>query len=325
MNDSVIAPSALLSVSSTLSAVELVVIDETRDQQRVDNFLFYYLKKVPKSLIYKIIRKGAVRVNNQRIAVSFRLSIGDNVRIPPMKLSMPITKKPLKPIPLSKESILFEDEGLLILNKPSGIAVHGGSGIRAGLIESVRCLWPQYPFLELVHRLDRETSGCLMIAKKRSMLRFLHEALRQGNVQKKYQALVIGKWPSEKKMVTARLKKNILFSGERKVTVSDQGKASQTQFEVLSYATDCTLLNVTLHTGRTHQIRVHASNEGYPIIGDEKYGDKKKNHAFKALGINRLMLHACQLCCELPDGTRLKISAPLPAMFDECMTRADPS
>ena len=292
-------------------------IDVTEDQegQRIDNFLRTALKGVPKSMIYRIVRKGEVRVNKGRVKPDTKLNAGDVVRLPPVR-----TAKIGEVMKVSKDftdileaSVLYESEALLVINKPSGLAVHGGSGITLGLIEALRQMRPNLSFLELVHRLDRDTSGCIMVAKKRSMLRHLHEALRQGQgVSKVYHALVIGSWDSSKQKVDAPLRKNELSSGERIVKVQEDGKASITLFKVLRrFSNAATLIEAKPITGRTHQIRVHCQFSGHPIIGDQKYGVEVVNTQMKNSGIKRLFLHAAALSVTLSDGEKLHFKAPL--------------
>lgn len=299
-------------------AVKYIGIDEDRAGQRLDNFLIYMLKGVPKSLVYKIIRKGEVRVNKKRAKAHVKLHKNDIVRIPPIRVAAKkeATQLNLKFAQTLERSILFENEKLLVVNKPSGVAVHGGSGIHLGLIESFRKLRPEEHFMELVHRIDRDTSGCLLIAKKRSMLRYLHEEIRQGRVHKVYQAWVIGVWPANKKIVSLPLQKNILQSGERMVVVSEDGKPSTTRFNVLKSFSNCTLMKIILETGRTHQIRVHCQSEGHPVVGDSKYGDDAFNKEARKKGMNRLMLHAWQLRFTLPNGEAVEFIAPPPESFD---------
>ena len=308
-------------ITGNKSCIELVSIDQRNMGQRLDNFLLSKLKKLPRPLIYRIIRKGEVRVNKKRARVDLRLAEGDLVRIPPLKI--PPEKKAAKPGKnlslLLHSAIIHESDALLVLNKPSGLAVHGGSGIHLGVIESLRHIRPDARFLELVHRIDRDTSGCLLIAKKRSMLRYLHEEIRQGRMKKIYRALVHGHWPAEKRVINAPLLKNILQSGERMVRVSEQGKASRTWFKVLKTLPEHTLLQVTLDTGRTHQIRVHTSYTGHPILGDSKYGDSSQDKS--CCSPPRLMLHAAHLGLTLPDGSKLDINAPLPEEFDSFLNR----
>ena len=293
--------------------VHLEVTDDHAGQ-RIDNFLLRELKGVPKSRVYRILRKGEVRVNKSRIKPEYRLCEGDVVRIPPVRMA---EKAPELSVSASLEqllgrSILFEDDRLLVVNKPSGLAVHGGSGIRQGLIEALRVMRPQARFLELVHRLDRDTSGCVMIAKKRSMLRYLHEHLRNGTIDKRYLALAAGRWPNRRKVVSAPLLKNTLQSGERMVSVSPEGKKSTTEFSVIERFEGATLVEAKPITGRTHQIRVHALHVGHPLLGDDKYGDDDAYKLFRRQGLKRLFLHAHSLDVPMPDdAANLQVTAPL--------------
>jgi len=295
------------------SAVREVTVGEESSGQRIDNFLLKFLKGVPKSRIYRILRKGEVRVNKGRIKPEYRLQSGDIVRIPPIRVS----EQAPPPVPgqrvqqLLEGSILYEDKGLLVLNKPSGMAVHGGSGISFGVIEALRALRPHEHFLELAHRLDRDTSGCLVIAKKRSTLRAFQELLRSGGLEKYYLALVKGRWQGGKRGIDAPLRKNTLRSGERIVTVDEEGKPSLSIFTPGAIYKDCSLMRVKLVTGRTHQVRVHAQHSGHPLAGDDKYGDAAFNRQMAELGLHRLFLHACELRFTLPDSATIHVEAPL--------------
>ncbi|MGC6406464.1 23S rRNA pseudouridine(955/2504/2580) synthase RluC [Bisgaard Taxon 45] len=296
-------------------AVKMLTISEDEAGQRIDNYLLAKLKGVPKSLIYRIVRKGEVRVNKGRIKPEYKLQTNDVVRVPPIRVSekeqAPISTK-LNKVSQLENQILFEDEYLLILNKPSGIAVHGGSGLSFGVIEALRTLRPEARFLELVHRLDRDTSGILLVAKKRSALRNLHEQLREKTVQKDYLALVRGQWQSHCKVVNAPLLKNELSSGERIVRVSEQGKPSETRFSIEERYNNATLVKASPVTGRTHQIRVHTQYAGHPIALDDKYGDKQFDEQMSQLGLNRLFLHAFSIRFTHPKtGATLQINAPL--------------
>lgn len=307
--------------------VRFVTITDSHEGQRIDNFLLRELKGVPKSRIYRIVRKGEVRVNKSRVKVEYKLKEGDVVRVPPVTMPEPAAAKTvsLGLTDLLQEAILYEDDALLIINKPSGLAVHGGSGISLGLIEALRVIRPEARFLELVHRLDRDTSGCVMVAKKRSMLSYLHELLRaREGVDKRYVALVAGRWPNRRKVVSASLLKNNLQSGERMVTVSPEGKKSITEFEVLDRYVDATLVEARPITGRTHQIRVHAQHVGCPLLGDEKYGDADMNRQFKEKGLRRLFLHAASLSFCLPESSRrIEIKAPLDASLLYVLTQLE--
>lgn len=295
-------------------AVQWVDIDAGHAGQRVDNFLLTYLKGVPKSLIYRILRTGEVRRNGGRVKAQDRLEEGDRLRIPPVRT--PERDAPVIPVDALRHRIesriLFEDEDLIVLNKPSGIAVHGGSGLSYGVIEALRALRPEAKFLELVHRLDRETSGCLLLAKKRSALKDLHLQFREDDVNKVYLALLTGQWARSKQMVDAPLKKNVLKSGERMVKVARDGKSAMTNFKAIQKFRDATLVEASPITGRTHQIRVHAQHLGHPLAGDERYGQDAQNRFFKDLGLRRLFLHAKEAGFRHPrSGVPMKIEAPL--------------
>ncbi|HDK38647.1 MAG TPA: 23S rRNA pseudouridine(955/2504/2580) synthase RluC, partial [Thiolapillus brandeum] len=283
--------------------VRYVTVDERGDGQRIDNFLLRELKGVPRALIYRVLRKGEVRVNKGRVKAGRKLVAGDVVRIPPVRLPSP-SETGIPPdwkIKKIEESIIYEDKLLLIINKESGLAVHGGSGISFGVIELLRASRPQEKALELAHRLDRDTSGCLMLARKRSALRTLQQLQREGRVQKRYLALLAGRWCKDKQQVKVPLKKNTLKSGERVVRVDAAGKEAHTEFRVLKRFADATLVEAVLKTGRTHQIRVHAQYLGTPILGDEKYGDEQVNREYRKLGLKRLFLHAASLRFPWPD------------------------
>jgi 23S rRNA pseudouridine955/2504/2580 synthase len=291
--------------------VETRQITENEAGQRIDNYLLKILKGVPKSRIYRAIRSGEVRINKKRADASDRIDTGDMIRIPPIRVALrPMVKLEPHLTDLLKNRIIYEDDTLIVLDKPSGLAVHGGSGLTLGVIEAMRLIYPKAD-LELVHRLDRETSGCLMIAKKRSQLLFLHEALREGHVAKKYITLLIGRWPLEQVEVDLPLHKNILVSGERMVKVDMDGKASKTLFHLIRHVGTMSLMEVTLMSGRTHQIRVHAAYKGHPVAGDEKYGDKTANQVLRTKGLKRLFLHASELVIPTKDGTTITVKAEL--------------
>ena len=280
--------------------------------QRIDNFLLRTLKGVPRGLIYRLLRKGQVRVNSGRVKPDYRLRAGDRVRIPPVRTGEGARPAPQGPGQRLEGRILFEDDRLLILDKPAGMAVHGGSGLSWGVIEALRAARPEARFLELVHRLDRDTSGCLMLAKRRSALRAMHELLRSGQVDKRYLALLRGPWTGGERWVEAPLEKFVLRGGERQVRVSEAGKPARTLFRPLDDHGRAVLVEVVLDTGRTHQIRVHAAHIGYPLAGDEKYGDPDFNRAMRALGLRRLFLHAHSLAFAHPaTGEPVHVSAPL--------------
>ncbi|GLR09694.1 23S rRNA pseudouridine(955/2504/2580) synthase RluC [Mixta theicola] len=304
-------------------SVQIVAISADEAGQRIDNFLRTQLKGVPKSMIYRILRKGEVRVNKKRIKPEYKLQAGDEVRIPPVRVAereeAAISPR-LERVASLTDAILYEDEYILVLNKPSGTAVHGGSGLSFGVIEGLRALRPEARFLELVHRLDRDTSGVLLVAKKRSALRSLHEQLREKGMQKDYLALVRGQWPSHIKAVQAPLLKNILQSGERIVRVSSEGKPSETRFKVEERYAFATLVKASPVTGRTHQIRVHTQHAGHPIAFDDRYGEREFDKQLSATGLRRLFLHAAALTFNHPhSGDRMRIEAPLDDGLKQCL------
>ena len=311
------------------AVASIVTIDEASVGQRVDNFLVRLLKGVPKSHVYRIVRSGEVRVNKGRVAADYRLAEGDLVRVPPVKTT---EKKQNPSIGAASQafsagkaspalSSLFEDDALLAINKPAGLAVHGGSGISFGVIEALRALRPDAKFLELVHRIDRETSGVLLIAKKRSALTALHAKLRgdtEDRIEKHYSALVKGTWPDERRHVRVKLAKHVTASGERRVSVDeDEGQESHTIITRNELLPGATLLDCEIRTGRTHQIRVHLAHLGFPIIGDDKYGDFALNKyvaATKHGGLKRMFLHARLMVFAHPiSGEKVVIEAPLSA------------
>ena len=307
---------------NALPQVAYVEITEDNSDQRLDNFLITCLKGVPKSHIYRIVRKGEVRVNKGRVDVKYRLVAGDIVRIPPVRVAER-SEELYVPQGLQaalQQGILFEDEGFMIVNKPAGFAVHGGSGVSSGIIEGLRLIRPEAHFLELLHRLDKDTSGCLLIAKKRSALRKLQALFRESQIQKTYQALLSGQWARKKLIVTAPLLKNISKGGERMVVISQSGKAAETLFTRLQLFGNATLVEASPKTGRTHQIRVHAASLGHPIIGDERYGEDEVNKAFKTKGYKRMFLHAKTLQFQHPvTGVVMTISAPLPLQLENLL------
>lgn len=297
--------------ANSFPKVRQVNVTEEEAGQRIDNFLARYLKGVPKSHIYRIIRRGEVRVNSGRKRAQYKVCAGDTVRIPPVRVSAASTGKVSPGLSL-EDHILYENSRCLVLNKPSGIAVHGGSGLSYGVIEAMRAGRPQAPYLELAHRLDRGTSGCLVLAKRRSFLRAFQEQLRQGEVVKHYLALVSGTWGGGKQTVTAPLRKNLLRGGERMVTVDESGKEAISVFKPVTYFREATLVEVELKTGRTHQIRVHGAHIGHPLAGDEKYGDPAFNQAMKRLGLRRMLLHAHYIeFTDAANGEKIVVSAPL--------------
>jgi 23S rRNA pseudouridine955/2504/2580 synthase len=315
---------AMTNSTPPTPGVQLVEVAPELAGQRIDNFLITYLKGVPKTLIYRILRKGEVRVNKGRIKPEYKLQAGDIVRVPPVRVPerdepVPVAQGLLQRL---EAAIVYEDKGLIVLNKPAGIAVHGGSGLSFGVIEAFRQLRPDAKELELVHRLDRDTSGLLMIAKKRSMLRHLHEQLRGDGVDKRYMALVRGHWATSQKQVRAPLLKSNLRSGERMVEVNEEGKEALTLFKVLRRFGDfATMVEARPITGRTHQIRVHALHAGHSIAGDSKYGDEDFTREIRDLGGKRLFLHAYALVVPLPDGGKIELTAPVDEMWASTVER----
>lgn len=310
------ADSASLNQSSPVSAqVRLLTISGEEADQRIDNFLLRICKGVPKSHIYRVLRSGEVRVNKGRIDQTYRLKEGDVVRVPPVR----VAEKAISTAPGAEFDTLFEDSHLLVIDKPAGVAVHGGSGVSYGVIEQLRAARPQAKFLELVHRLDRETSGILLLAKKRSALTNLHEQIREGQLDKRYLTLVHGDWQNARQHVKLPLFKYTTPDGERRVRVQSDGLPSHTVFNLVRRYGDFALLEAELKTGRTHQIRVHLASSGFPIAGDDKYGDFGLNKALqKAEGsraaLKRMFLHAYQITFAHPEsGEPMTLKAPLPA------------
>jgi 23S rRNA pseudouridine955/2504/2580 synthase len=295
-----------------------LAIDESSAGQRVDNFLLRVLKGVPKSHIYRILRSGEVRVNRRRVRPDARLAVGDDLRIPPVRAAAPSTSKPRGPARPRALPILYEDDALIALDKPAGLAVHGGSGIAFGVIEQLRAARPAAPFLELVHRLDRDTSGVLLVAKKRSALVGLHARFRDGEVDKRYLVLVKGRWRDAVRKVELPLGKFVTAASERRVRIEhDGGKMARTIFrrrQVWAEADPAvSLLEAELHTGRTHQIRVHLTHLGFPLAGDDKYGEFAWNKALAKQGLSRMFLHAWRLAVAHPLESRaLEFESPLP-------------
>lgn len=293
------------------SKVNTLIINDERGGQRIDNFLRSKLKKIPKTHIYKILRSGEVRVNSRRVKPSYHLQTGDSIRIPPVHLA---TSEKIRPseasMKLLENCVIYEDDDLLIVNKPSGMSSHGGSGINFGVIETLRASrdkkGSRLENLELVHRLDKGTSGCLIIAKKRSALRNLHEMLRNGKINKKYSLLVKGKWRGESRTVSLPLARNMLISGERLVTIDEErGKSTITKFIPKKIYQNASLLEAILFTGKTHQIRVHAAHLGHPLAGDEKYGYHEFNDFMRTKGLHRLFLHAFSLRFKSPNSDKM--------------------
>jgi len=298
------------------AAVRRVVIADDHAGQRIDNFLIGQLRRVPRALVYRILRTGQVRVNSGRIRQGYRLVEGDVVRIPP--LTIPPGEARRAPPERVRDSInhgvLRESNGWLVLDKPSGVAVHGGSGLSFGVIEALRAARPTEHGLELAHRLDRETSGCLLVARRRPALRDLHAQLREGRIKKRYLALVRGTWSEQEQVVEAPLRRSIGAGGERVVRTDPEGKVARTRFRVLAGSEAATLVEAKPTSGRTHQIRVHALAAGHPLAGDPKYGDRAFNRRLRESGLRRLFLHASALRFRDPDsGVMITVSAPLPA------------
>lgn len=297
-------------------SVRRLKIDDSADSQRLDNFLMARLKGVPKSRIYKLVRGGEVRINGGRVDVGYRLKPGDEVRIPPVRVAVPVIT-PATHLPQGglrlQPHILYRDDALIVLNKPAGMAVHGGSGISRGVIEQMRLELSECRYMELVHRLDRETSGVLLIALKRRALTGLHAAMRDGKIEKRYLTLVAGRWPNPVQHVKLPLHKRVDDNGEKRVTVRDDGQTAHTIFRRVQGFTHFSLLEAELKTGRTHQIRVHTSHMGFPIAGDDKYGDFDLNKRLARQGLKRMFLHAAKLVFAHPlSGERMQIEAPLP-------------
>lgn len=300
-------------------------VNEDEAGARIDNFLIRVLKGVPKSMIYRILRKGEVRVNKKRIKPEYKLQAGDEIRIPPLRMSEAKVVLPsanLDRVSALKDAVLYENDGLMVINKPCFMPVHGGSGVSYGVIEALRSIRPELHFLELAHRLDRETSGCLIVAKKRSVLRQLHEQFREKNMQKQYLALVRGVFSKRITTVRAPLAKNVLMSGERLVRVDEvNGKPSVTDFKIRENFRDVTLVEAYPHTGRTHQIRVHLAYRSHPILGDDKYGDREFDRRFEALGLDRMFLHAEHITFTDPVINReITVYAPLPEDLENLLS-----
>lgn len=309
--------------------VRRIEIGEEDAGQRLDRFLEHRLENVPRSHVYRLVRRGEVRVNGHRASPGQRLQLHDSVRIPPVHLE----PQPSRPTPSAQlleavsRAILYEDERLIVVDKPAGLAVHGGSGVSFGLIEALRAARPGEA-LELAHRLDRGTSGCLLVARKPSSLRTLHALLREGRFEKGYLTLVAGQWNLGRKRIDAPLRTDIRVSGERTVKVHAGGKPSVSEFWPVEFfgtrtsrSVRATLLEVALHTGRTHQIRVHAAHAGHPVAGDEKYGDEAFNGRMRKLGLMRPFLHAHRVGFEWPEGGTFSVSAPLPAELRAVLER----
>lgn len=307
--------------------VRHIEVADEQGGQRLDKFLTRLLPNVPKSRIFRLIRKGEVRVNGKRASPELRLQTSDDVRVPPVKVEpvpaeSKVTRVPPKLLEAVQAAIIREDERLIVIDKPAGIAVHGGSGVSFGIIEALRALRPDES-LELVHRLDRDTSGCLLIARKPSSLRTTHALLREGEFEKGYLALIMGKWNLGKKRIDAPLRTDLRVGGERTVKVHPSGKAAVSEFRpVQFFGNRATLVEVSLFTGRTHQIRVHAAYAGHPVAGDEKYGDKAFNETMRTLGLERMFLHAHRIAFDWPQaGGEFAANAPLPPELAQVLDR----
>lgn len=299
------------AASSAAPSVRWIDVGEEEAGQRIDNYLIARLKGVPKSRIYRILRSGEVRVNSRRVAASDRVAAGDRIRIPPLRLA---ERAEAVPAPHFRLPILYEDEALLAIDKPAGLAVHGGSGVAHGVIESLRSMRPDARFLELVHRLDRETSGVLLVAKKRAALTALHETIRAREIDKRYLVAVAGRFRNEKQHVRLALAIRAAAEGGKRATVSEQGQAAETIFRRIARGAETSLLEAQLLTGRTHQIRVHLAHLGHPVLGDDRYGDFELNRRLRKEGLKRMFLHAASLAFAHPVTREpIALHAPLPA------------
>lgn len=314
------APATQDSVKSVAGGVQYVEAGEGDAGQRLDNFLVRVLKGVPRTHVYRLLRKGEVRVNSKRARPDQRVEAGDRIRLPPIRRPQPVAEGSVRPPSPSLQklvtgAIVYEDDDLLVLNKPAGLAVHGGSGMAHGVIEVLRAARPDAKELDLVHRLDRETSGCLIVAKRRAALRDLHAQLREGQAEKRYLALVCGKWNLGQKRIELPLATGERRGGERHVAVRTHGQMAVSTFRpVQFFGNVASLVEVEIGTGKTHQIRVHAAYAGHPVAGDDKYGDRECNDVLKNYGLSRMFLHAASIGVSRP-GTHepLHVSAPLSA------------
>jgi 23S rRNA pseudouridine955/2504/2580 synthase len=299
---------------SRREGVRHIEVDAERAGQRLDNFLMRELASVPRSRIYRLVRRGEVRVNGRRASPDQRLNASDRIRLPPVRLEVQAAPARVPPslIEEVQRAVIYEDERLLVIDKPAGVAVHGGSGVSFGLIEALRAARP-HEELELAHRLDRDTSGCLLIARKPGALRTLHALLREGQLEKGYLALLRGQWNLGRKRIDVPLRTDLRVSGERTVRAHASGKEALSEFTpVQFFGSRATLMEVALHTGRTHQIRVHAAHAGHPVAGDEKYGDEEFNGRMREVGLQRMFLHAHRVSFDWPGGGSFSASAPLP-------------
>ena len=307
-------------------SVQFIDIRADQAGQRIDNFLITLEKGVPKSRIYRALRKGEVRVNKGRIKQTYRLQAGDQVRVPPLRVSekVVITELSESLTDALENAILMEDDDILVINKPAGLAVHAGSQIQLGVIEAMRIIRPENRFVELVHRLDRDTSGCLVLAKSRAALLNLQQQMKASETDKRYLTLTRGKWAAQENIVDLALQKNSLSSGERMVVPDINGKKSKTLFEVKQEFSGCQLVAAKLYTGRTHQIRVHSASQSHPVAGDEKYGDREFNKRLRQYGLKRMFLHAWQLSLKHPlTDEPLTFNAELPDTLKDVLKQLE--
>lgn len=302
-------------------SVTWLEVGEEAEGQRLDNFLLKIAKGVPKSHIYRIVRSGEVRVNKGRVAAEYRLRVADKVRVPPLRTA---ERRSQAAVPARDFEIAWEDEALIVIDKPAGVAVHGGSGVSFGVIEQLRRARPLAKFIELAHRLDRETSGLLVVAKKRMALTRLHDQFRDGGIGKRYLALVKGRWLNELQHVRLPLLKYLTADGERRVCVNPEGKPSHSIMRLQARWENFSLVEVELKTGRTHQIRVHLAHLGFPLAGDDKYGDFSLNKDLQKAGLRRMFLHAARLVLPHPlSGAPLQLESSLPAELRSFMEKLD--
>ena len=308
--------------SAGAPTVRRETVDDSNAGQRIDNYLLRLCKGVPKSHVYRILRSGEVRVNGGRVAPTYRVVEGDEIRIPPIRLAQPDY---VAPVPAGKAlPVVFEDDAFLVVDKPSGKAVHGGSGISFGVIEQLRSQRPEARMLELAHRIDRDTSGLLIVAKKRAALKALHDMMREAQIEKHYLTLVAGRWNNALQHIKAPLYKYLTADGERRVRVSDEGKPSHSIVRLVKRWPGYSLLDVELKTGRTHQIRVHLAHLGFPLCGDDKYGDFERNKRLEATGLKRMFLHAAKLSFAHPlTGAPLVLESALPEELASFIERLD--
>ena len=314
----------MISKQPTSNQVQFIDISAAQAGQRIDNFLLTLQKGVPKSRIYRAIRKGEVRVNKGRIKQTYRIQQGDSIRIPPLRTAekTALTSVSRSMTQLLNDSILLEDDDLLVLNKPAGLAVHAGSNIQQGVIEALRIIRSELPYLELVHRLDRDTSGCLLLAKSRDALLNLQQQLLDHDMYKRYLTLLKGGWDKQEMLVEQPLRKNTVSSGERMVRVDAEGKYAKTVFIPRKKFRQAQLTEVVLYTGRTHQIRVHAGHINHPLAGDDKYGQRAFNKDMKKFGLKRLFLHAWKLGITHPGtGEQIELEAPLPSTLENVLNK----